>query len=347
MQATRLEDRIADEEHLDDLLSQPTAVVVKILADMPGDLLILGVNGKMGPSLARMARRASEAAGVDRRIIGVSRFASGDRQARLHSWGIETVRCELLDPQQLEQLPDAPLVVFMVGYKFGATGREALTWAVNSYLPGMICRKYRHSRIVAFSTGNVYGLTPVVHGGSWEDDALNPFGDYAMSCVGRERILEHFSRSLDIPMAILRLNYAVEMRYGVLVDLALRVRDGHAIDLTTGACNVIWQADANAMALAAFAHVGSPPLVLNIAGPEQLSVRRLAEEFGRLLNRVPVFQGTEATDAFLSNGQRGHRLFGYPRVSVEQLIRWTADWVQRGGAHLGKPTHFETRHGKF
>jgi nucleoside-diphosphate-sugar epimerase len=235
----------------------------------------------------------------------------------------------------------------MTGMKFGATGQEALTWAMNSYLPGMIALRYRQSRIVAFSTGNVYGLSPVALGGSVESDPPAPVGEYAMSCLGRERIFEHFSRTLGIPTALLRLNYACELRYGVLVDLAQRVLAGEPVDLGMGQLNAIWQADANATALCAFGHVASPPFVLNVAGPETLSVRRVAEEFGRLLGRPVCFQGSEAVDALLSNGQLGHRLFGYPRVAAGQLIRWIADWLRRGGPTLGKPTHFEVRDGRF
>jgi NAD dependent epimerase/dehydratase family len=340
-------DSIADTRHLEDLLSEPTEGVIATLARLDGDILVLGVNGKMGPTLARMARRALQAAGIRRRIIGVSRFSSGDLEGRLPEQGIETTRCDLLDPKQLEGLPDAANVVAMVGMKFGATGQEALTWAMNSYLPGLICQKFRHSRIIAFSTGNVYGLTPVSLGGSLETDPLRPEGEYALSCLGRERIYEHFSRTLNIPMALLRLNYATEMRYGVLVDLAQKVYAGQTIDLSMGNFNAVWQGDANAMALGAFGHLTSPPLVVNIAGPELLSVRRIAEDFGRLFGKAVHFRGGEAADALLSNGQLGHRLFGYPRVGVQQMVHWTADWVRRGGESLCKPTHFEVRDGRF
>jgi hypothetical protein len=231
--------------------------------------------------------------------------------------------------------------------KFGSTGQEARTWAVNAYLPGMICERFRGSRVVAFSTGNVYGLSPVALGGSLESDPLSPVGEYAMSCLGRERIYEAFSRSLGIPMALLRLNYATELRYGVLVDLAQQVLSGKAIDLGMGHLNALWQADANAAALCAFAHVATPPFVVNLAGPELLSVRRLAQELGGLLQRPVTFAGSEGADALLSNGQLGHRLFGYPRVGVSQMLLWIADWLRRGGPTLGKPTHFEARDGKF
>jgi nucleoside-diphosphate-sugar epimerase len=235
----------------------------------------------------------------------------------------------------------------MTGMKFGATGHEALTWAMNCLVPADVARHFRRSRIVAFSTGNVYGLSPVSHGGSVETDPLRPIGDYAQSCVGRERILEHHSRTLDIPMAILRLNYAVELRYGVLVDIAQRVRAGETIDLAMGNLNAIWQGDANAMALQAFDHVASPPFVVNIAGPELLSVRRIAEQFAGLFGTTVTFAGHESPDALLGNGQLGHCFFGYPRVSVQQMIHWIADWLEHDGPTHGKPTHFENREGTF
>jgi nucleoside-diphosphate-sugar epimerase len=343
----RLPATIASLEQLDELLSEPSDGVIDVLSRLDGDLVLLGVGGKMGPSLARMARRAFVAAGVRRRIIGVSRFSGGDQEAWLHGHGIETIRCDLLDPDQVDRLPEAANVVFMTGMKFGSTGQEALTWAMNTHVPALVCRKYRHSRIVAFSTGNVYGLMPVARGGSVESDALRPVGEYALSCVGRERIFEHFSRTLGLPLALLRLNYATEMRYGVLVDLARRVLAGKPVPLAMGHLNALWQADANAAALQTFAHLASPPLVLNLAGPELLSVRRVAEQMGELLGKPVTFQGTEADDALLSNAQHGHQLFGYPRVGARQMLEWIADWARRGGAHLGKPTHFEVRDGNF
>lgn len=338
---------IASISELDDLLSEPTESAVRAMGRLQGDVIVLGVAGKMGPTLARMIVRASQAAGVSRRVIGVARFSDTSSQQPLAEAGVETIRCDLLDQAQLDQLPDVPNVVAMTGMKFGSTGQESLTWAMNSYLPGMICQKFRKSRIVAFSTGNIYGLTPVHLGGSREGDTPNPVGEYAMSCLGRERIYEHFSRTLELPMAIIRLNYATELRYGVLVDVAQRVARGEAIDLEMGHLNAIWQADANAMSLAAFDHLSTPPLLLNVAGPELLSVRRVAEEFGRLLERPVEFRGVEGADALLSNGQLGVRLCGYPRVGPHQMVRSIADWIRRGGHTLGKPTHFEARDGKF
>ena len=338
---------IATLEHLETLLSEPTEQVVATVAAMKGDVMLLGVGGKMGPSLARMVKRASDLAATPRRVIGVARFSNSSLEGELQRSGIETIRCDLLNEDEVQKLPDVPNVIAMVGMKFGSTGQESLTWAMNCHVPALICKKYRASRIVAFSTGNVYGLTPIRGGGSLETDVLNPVGEYALTAVGRERMYEHFSRTYEIPTALLRLNYAVEMRYGVLVDIAQKVLTGEAIDLSMGHVNVIWQGDANAMALAAFAELATPPRVVNLAGPEMLSVRRVAEEYGRLLGMRPIFTGTEGDAALLSNGQLGHRLFGYPRVGVQQMMLWIADWLKRGMPTLGKPTHFEVRDGKF
>ena len=345
--ASRLPDRIETVEQLEDLLSEPTPGAVDMMSRLNGDLLLLGAGGKMGPSLARMARRASDLAGARRRIIGASRFSSGNLESALQRNGIETIRCDLLDPSAAERLPDVPNVIFMTGMKFGATGQEALTWAMNCTVPADVARRFRHSKIVAFSTGNVYGLSRVTRAGSVESDPLHPVGDYAQSCVGRERVLEHQSRTLGIPTAILRLNYAVELRYGVLVDIAQRVQSGETVDLSMGNFNALWQADANAMALQAFDQVASPPFVVNLAGPEMLSVRHVAEQFGQLFGTTPTFSTQESADALLSNAQLGHRLFGYPRVGVQQMVHWIANWLSLGGVTHGKPTHFENREGTF
>ena len=334
-------------EQLEDMLSEPPPSVVETMRDLRGDILILGVAGKMGPSLARMARRASDAAGTTRRIIGASRFSSPDAAAFLEPHGVETIQCDLLDDDALARLPDAPNVLFMAGMKFGSTGNESATWAMNSYLPGAVARRFRGSRIVAFSTGNVYGLVPVEGGGSREGDALNPVGEYAMSCLGRERVFEYFSRSFGIPMSVIRLNYACEMRYGVLVDLALKVWRGEPVPLGMSRFNVIWQGDANAMTLNAFAHTGTPPFVINVAGPETLSVRTVCERFGAAMKRTPRFTGEAGKSALLSNATRAFDLFGTPRVGAEQLLAWIADWIMQGRPLLGKPTHFASRDGKF
>jgi nucleoside-diphosphate-sugar epimerase len=342
---------IRDVEELEELLSEPTAGAIDAMSALDGDILVLGVGGKMGPTLARMAKRASELAGVKRRVIGVSRFSASSPESalehQLQAWGIEAVRCDLLNPKSLAELPDAANVVFMAGMKFGSTGQEWLTWAINTYLPGLVANRYRHSRIAAFSTGNVYGLSPVSHGGSCEEETLNPSGEYAMSCVGRERIFEHFSRANNTKMTILRLNYATELRYGVLMDIALRVNAEQAVPLSMGFLNAIWQADAAAMSLQSLVHVTAPPNVINITGPELLSVRRVAEEFGKLLNKPVRFDGEESSDALLNNAQKAFQLFGVPQVNAERLMVWIADWVRRGGTTLAKPTHFEERAGRF
>lgn len=340
-------DAVRDLDHLEDLLSEPTDGVVDTVRRLEGDVIVLGVGGKMGPSLARMIRRAADEAGVKKRVIGVSRFSSPALPRQLEGWGIETITCDLLDPDALARLPAVPNVVYMAGMKFGSTGQQARTWAMNAILPAFVCRKFRGSRIIAFSTGNVYPMVPVTSGGATEAEEPRPVGEYAQSCLGRERVFEHYSRTDGTPVALIRLNYAVEMRYGVLVDLAQRVAAGETIDLAMGNFNCVWQADANAMSIRAFDHAASPPFILNVTGPETLSVRGVCEQLARLTGRDVKFTGAESASAYLNNSALGNRLFGYPRVSIQQAIQWTADWVKRGGASLGKPTHFETRDGKF
>jgi nucleoside-diphosphate-sugar epimerase len=347
-----LPESIADVETLEELLSEPPGWLVERMKTIQGDVVILGVAGKMGPTLARMARRAADLADADggraRRVIGVARFSDASQEAALRTQGIETVRADLLDEAALDRLPDAPNVIFMAGRKFGSTGGESLTWAMNVYLPALICRRYASSRIVVFSTGNVYGLTPASFaGGSIETDTPSPVGEYAMSCLGRERMVEHFSAAHGTRVSIVRLNYAVEMRYGVIADLARRIAAGETIDVTMGYYNVIWQGDANAMAIASLADAAAPPFVFNLAGPEELSVRATCEELARLMGRSVTFTGREATDALLSNGARGWTRYSRPRVEASRVIAWVADWVSRGGESLDKPTHFESRDGKF
>jgi len=334
---------IETEEQLEDIMSSPTPEVVKAMAELDGDLLILGVGGKMGPTLARLARRSINKA----RVIGVSRFSTPGLQADLNQVGVETIPCDLLNEAALQKLPEVPNVVFMAGRKFGSSGNEALTWVMNTYLPGQIAEKYRNSRIVVFSTGNVYPLTPIAHGGATETHPVNPIGEYAQSCLGRERMFEHFSNRFGTPVVIIRLNYAIDLRYGILLDIAEKVYNAQAVDVTMGNVNVIWQGDANAVVLRALTHCQSPPLVLNLTGPETVSIRGLATRFGELFEKTPIFEGQEAGTALLSNASRCHQLFGYPRISLEQMVQWIAHWVRIGGATLDKPTKFEVRDGKF
>lgn len=338
---------IENEGQLQDLLSEPTEQVVAAMEALEGDILLLGAGGKMGPSLAAMALRASQACGKQRQVLAVSRFSSEPAREQLEASGIRTIRCDLLDESAVESLPDAENIIYMPGLKFGTSGAAATTWAINTYLPGIVCRRYSQSRMVAFSTGNVYPLVSVASGGCRESDKLLPVGEYAMSALGRERMLEYFSRKNGIPMAIIRLNYACDLQYGVLVDLATQVRDGEAIDLSMGYFNTLWQGDANAMTLRAFAHATSPPRAFNVTGLETLSVQEVARKLGNRLGREPQFVGTESGTALLSNAEYGQEVLGAQRVPAQQLIEWVADWVGGGGALLGKPTHFATRDGKF
>lgn len=338
---------IHDLTHLEDLLSQPTPGVVDTMRRLEGDLLVLGVGGKIGPSLARMARRADEQAGRRRRIIGVARFSSPGLREQLEGWGLETIACDLLDRNALAALPDVPNILYLPAQKFGTTGQEGRTWAMNTYLAGMVCERFPQSRIVAYSTGNVYPLTPVDSGGPDEDTPLAPVGEYGMSALGRERMFLYFSEKFGIPVAIVRLNYAVEMRYGVLVDIAQKVLTGQPVDVTMGHFNVIWQGDSNAMTLRCFDQVASPPFVVNVTGLETLSIRYCAEEFAEQMGKDVSFVGEEAETALLSDADRAHNLFGPTTVSVEQMIEWISDWLLRGGETHNKPTHFQARDGKF
>ncbi len=332
---------------LDELLSRPAKSVVESLGRLEGDIIVLGAAGKMGPTLTRMAQRASREAGRSRRVIAVSRFSDPMERDKLNDWGIETITGDLLDESFLARLPDAANVVFMAGMKFGSSGKQALTWQMNTVLPARVASRYAGSRIAAFSTGNVYGMTPLHGGGSVEEDEPRPQGEYAMSCLGRERAFEHAAMSRRTPVAILRLNYATELRYGVLVDLAQKIMAGKAIDLSMSMANVIWQGDANAWALQSLEAATSPAVVLNLAGPEQVSIERVCRQLGEHMGLTPQFTGVPSGEAILSNGQRVHRMYGYPRVPVDLLIDWVARWVKQGGATLGKPTKFEVRDGRF
>ena len=339
--------QIRSTDALEELLSRPTAPALAALQHLDSDIVILGVSGKMGPTLARMARRALDQLELPHKVYGVARFTQPNVRDSLEAVGVETIACDLLDRAALAALPDSSNVIFMAGQKFGTTGNQALTWAINSYLPALVCERYCTARMVVFSTGNVYPLTPIVEGGSREDDVVQPVGEYAMSCLGRERIVEYFSRTHGLRSAIMRLNYAVELRYGVLVDVAQQVYHGQPVDLSMGAANVIWQGDANGQALALLDHCTAPPAVFNVTGPETVSIRRTAEQFGKVFSVASIFTGSESPTALLSNASKSQHTFGYPSVSLQQMMQWIADWVERGGDMLNKPTHFETRDGVF
>ncbi|MCU1262809.1 MAG: epimerase [Bryobacterales bacterium] len=335
------------EAELEDLLSTPLDVDVQAMRDLDGDLLILGAGGKMGPSLARRARRAVEAGGLRKRVIAIARFSNSGLREQLEGNGIEAIAGDLLEPGVLDALPDCPNVIFMAARKFGTSGQEGLTWAMNTYLPGRVAERFRRSRIVAFSTGNVYPLSPVAGGGSVETDPVAPIGEYAQSALGRERMFEHFSEAHGTPVTLLRLNYAIDLRYGILLDIAQKVRERRPVDVTMPAVNVIWQGDANSICLRAFVLAASPATKLNVTGPETVSVRWLAGEFAKRFGTEVVIEGMEADTALLSNAALCRRHFGYPSVSLDRMIDWVGAWVEAGGPTLGKPTKFEQREGRF
>jgi nucleoside-diphosphate-sugar epimerase len=337
----------ASEKELEDALSAPTTSVVDALAACPGDVLVLGAGGKMGPSLTRMVRRGADASGESRRVIAVSRFQEGSLAGELRNGGIEVVRADLTDADAVAGLPDAPNVIFLAGQKFGTVDSPGATWMTNVVLPAAVASRYRGSRIVALSTGNVYPLSRSSSGGSREDEPPGPIGEYAWTCLGRERVFTETSRLHDTRVAIVRLNYAVDLRYGVLVDVALKIRTGMPIDLGMGHVNVIWQGDASAQVIQCLPQAAAPPWIVNVTGTDVLSIRAVALELGRLLGREPVFTGSESSDALLSNTGRAQAAFGPPRITSAQLVEWVGDWIARGGPTLGKATHFEEREGRF
>ncbi|RJF78884.1 NAD-dependent epimerase/dehydratase family protein [Rhodopseudomonas palustris] len=343
LQAHDLPATIETEEALEELLSRPTVWLPQLLEQAPGDIMVLGVGGKVGPTLARMAKRAAP----NKRVIGVARFSEKGLRERLESWGIETISCDLLDRSALEALPDVPNIVYMAGKKFGTEVDPSFSWAMNTHVPAMVAERFHKSRIVAFSTLCVYPFAPI-SGGGW-DESVQPSaaGDYATSCAGRERMFSYFSRQHNTPGRLIRLNYAIDMRYGVLYDIARWVMDGTPIPIGTAYASVIWQGDSNAQILGALAHATTPTSPLNVGGPEHMSVRLVAEEFGRKFGRKPVYEGVEAETGWYNTTLAAQRLYGYPTVSLARMVDWVADWVQRDMPSHNKPTHYEEREGQF
>ncbi|ADG07696.1 NAD-dependent epimerase/dehydratase family protein [Kyrpidia tusciae] len=334
-------------EELEQVLVAPSDELIQDMARLSGDVMILGAGGKMGPTLAVLARNAITAAGKDFKVYAVSRFSDESVRRKLERHGITVISADLLDERQLAALPEVENVIYMVGYKFGSTGNEHLLWAMNTYLPGRVAEHFRNSRIVSFSTGNIYHLSPVAWGGATESTPPQPYGEYAQSCLGRERIFDYFSRKYQMPVLHFRLNYAVDLRYGVLVDVAQSVFEGRPIDLSMGHVNVIWQGDANERALRALLHCSTPPKVVNVTGPETVSIRWVAQVFGKNFGKEPIFINEESETALISNASLSQQLFGYPRVTLGQMIDWVTEWIQNGLPLLGKPTHFQERQGRF
>lgn len=334
-------------EELENLMTEPSDALVEDMRKIDGNILILGIGGKMGPTLAIMAKRAIDKAGVDKKVIGVSRFSNGTLKEDLEKAGIETISTDLLNDEQLKLLPKEKNIIYMAGNKFGTTGNEHFTWAMNTYLPGRVAEHFKGANIVAFSTGNVYPLVPLSQGGCDELHEVAPVGEYGQSSLGRERVFTYFSHKDNTPLTVFRLNYAIDMRYGVLLEIARSVYNGIPLDLSMGHVNVIWQGDANEYAIRSLLRASSPPTILNVTGPETLSVRWLGNEFGTLLGKTPVFEGVEQENALLNNASKAHKEFGYPRVSIREMIEWTATWVANDGETINKPTHFQERKGQF
>jgi nucleoside-diphosphate-sugar epimerase len=329
---------------LEDELSRPNDADCACMRELDGDVLLLGAGGKMGPSLARRARRAADRAGTPRRIIAVSRFASGGARRQLTEWGVEAISCDLLDRGQIAHLPGCANVLFLAGRKFGSSENMPLTWVTNTLAPAFVAERFRGSRLVALSSGNVY---PLAVTGATEETTPAPVGEYAQSVLGRERVFEYFSHLQGTPMTIVRLNYAVDLRYGVLLDIGRRVWQRRPVQLAMGSVNVIWQGDANSMTMRALALASAPPRFLNITGPETLRVRWIAEQFGELFGIEPQFEGREAETALLNDSSLCRRLLGAPSVTASQLIQWQAEWIRAGLPTMDKPTHFEVRDGAF
>lgn len=334
---------IADEAMLDDMLSTPSAALVETLAALDGDITILGVGGKMGPTLARMAKRAAP----DKRIIGVARFSDPAVRAQLEAHGVETVTCDLLDEAAVNALEKTANMVFMAGRKFGSDGNQPLTWAMNVHVPAIVAQAFKQARIAVFSTACVYSFADVNGPGAKESDPLTPPGEYANSCIGRERMFEHFAAVHGTKVALLRLSYAIDLRYGVLHDIGSAVRDGRPVQVDSGHCNIIWQRDANDIALRALALADNPAVALNLSGPKVESVRQIAGAFGEVFGKPPVFEGTEQPSAWIVDTTKQHQLHGALEVDVPTMIGWTANWLNAGGRTLGKPTHFEVRDGTY
>ena len=340
-------ERIGNEAELEELLTRPSPALRAFIPKVASPLVVLGAGGKMGPSLAVLAKRAATEAGHQLDIIAVSRFQDASARHGLEAAGVKTLSCDLLDAASVARLPEAANVIYLVGLKFGTAQNPSLTWAMNTIVPWRVAERYPQARLVALSTGNVYPFSAVSRGGSVETDPLTPVGEYANAAVARERLFEFFARRQNSPLALLRLFYAVDLRYGVVVDLARRILQGEPVPLANGFFNCIWQGDANEFILRSLALASAPPAAFNLCRPEVFSVRDTARQLGERLGRTPHFQGEESPTALLGNSARLCAQLGPPAVTLDRLIDWAAHWVQAGGKDLGRPTHFEVRDGQY
>lgn len=334
----------------EDVLSnylKPSKQLIQDITKIEGDILILGAGGKMGPAMAKLAKEAINESGKDKKVIAVSRFSDESIVRDLNKAGVETIKADLLIKADLDKIPNVSNVIYLAGYKFGTSGNESYTWIMNTYLPGSVAEKFKKSNIVVFSSGNIYPLSYVGKGGVTEDVPTSPIGEYAQSCLGRERVFQYFSKKNNTPILLFRLNYANDVTYGILLEIAKSVYENNEIDLRMGNVNVIWQGDANEIAIRALLHCAVPSKLLNVTGPETISVKWLAEEFGKLFNTTPIFKNSENPDALLSNAAECFKLFGYPNVTLMQMIELIGKWVTEGGDTIDKPTHFQEREGKY
>jgi nucleoside-diphosphate-sugar epimerase len=336
---------IETEDQIEKVMTTPNPQVIKSISNLEGDIMVLGGGGKMGPTLTKLAKNCIESAKLKKKIISIDKYFSPQAQKDFKKRGIDFIQCDLLN--NIDDLPEVQNVVFMAGMKFGTSGNSSLTWALNTYLPALAAKKFRKSKIVVFSSANVYHLTPVFFGGATEDTPPNPFGEYAQSVLGREKMFEYFSQIYNTRITIIRLAYAIDLRYGIILDIAQKIYSKIPIDVSMGHVNVIWQGDANAQILRSFELCSSPPAILNITGPETISIRWLSKRLGELMDIEPIFTGTESESALLFNASKALSLFGYPTVTLDCMIQWIANWVMKGGKTLKKPTHFEQRDGKF
>lgn len=335
------------EQKLDEMLTTPSQALIDDIKRIDGDIMVLGAGGKMGPTLCVLCKNAIREAGIEKRVIAVSRFSDPFATELLKSNGVETISCDLLDKEKLYELPDVENVIYMAGRKFGTDGEEWKTWAMNATLPAFVADKFKKSRIVVFSSGNIYPIVPLSSGGCTEEEHVGPIGEYAMSCLARERAFEYAANTFGTKVFIYRLSFAVDLRYGVLYDMAHNITEGKPISLRTPCLQAIWQGSANEIAIRGLLHASSDVCRMNVSGSELVSIRKAATELGKYLGKEPIFEGEEGTDAYLANTMLCQETFGYPSVPMKTLIRWQAEWILDGGRVLNKPTHFEERKGSY